>query len=62
MEHKKAADVLIGMLKKHKLSTEEKEAISTAVGVLALTYLAQNRLKSTKAKREKNGLNNRLSN
>ena len=56
MEHKKAANVLLGMLKKHKLDGEEKEAISAAVGVLAWTYLAKNRMKTLKSKREKNAL------
>jgi hypothetical protein len=55
MEYKKAADVLVNMSNKKGLKTEEKEALSEAIGVLAWVYLYKNRIKSirvNKAKRE----------
>ena len=54
MEHKKAADILINMLKKPFLNTGEKEAVLTAIGVLAWTSLSKSRIKALKAKRDKN--------
>jgi len=53
MDHKKAAEILIKMAEKDKLSTEEKEAVLTAIGVLSWTSLSKSRIKSLKAKREK---------
>jgi len=53
MEDKKAADILIKLLKKYSLNAEEKEAVSSAIGVLSWTSLSQNRIKALKAKREK---------
>lgn len=53
MDHKKAITVLTGILKKHHLNEEEKEAISTAIGFFSWTSLAKNRLKARKEKREK---------
>ncbi|MFA5107274.1 MAG: hypothetical protein WC497_03025 [Patescibacteria group bacterium] len=52
MDHKEAAAVLISMLKKQTLSTEEKEAVETAVGVLGWTYLSKNKVKKLKNKRK----------
>lgn len=53
MEHKKAADILIKLLDKLPLGAEEREAILTAVGVLAWTALSKSRIKALKAKRDK---------
>jgi hypothetical protein len=52
MEYKKAADVLIKMSQKRGLQTEEKEALSEAIGVLAWMYLYKNRIKSIRVNRE----------
>lgn len=51
MEHRKAIDVLMNLRKNRSLSEEEKEAISTSIGILNWTYLAKNRLKARKAKK-----------
>ncbi len=57
MDDKQAAGILLAMLKKHALSQKEKEAINSAVGVLAWTTLAQSKLKrmgeNKKSKNEK---------
>ncbi len=53
MEHKKASAVLIRMLDKNLLDAEEKEAVSTAVGVLAWTALSQSKIKAIRDKAEK---------
>ncbi len=45
MEDKKAAEILSGLLDKHKLSEEEKKAVLTAIGVLAWTSLGKSRIK-----------------
>jgi hypothetical protein len=52
MEYKKATDILIKMSQKAGLKTEEKEALSEAIGVLAWVYLYKNRIKSIRANRE----------
>jgi hypothetical protein len=52
MEYKKAADVLVNILKNRDLKTEEKEALSEAIGVLAWVYLYKNRIKSIMIDRE----------
>jgi hypothetical protein len=53
MEYKKALDVLLLLLKKDLLNDEEKEAISVAVGFLSWAYLAKNKLKARKEKRDR---------
>jgi hypothetical protein len=53
MEYKKAADILVNMSKKKGVKTEEKEALSEAIGVLAWVYLYKNRIKSIKANKVK---------
>lgn len=53
MDHKKAIEILIGMLKKHGLTRAEKEAITAAIGVLGWTSLAKSRIQALKAKRDK---------
>lgn len=53
MDDKKAAEVLIGLLKKHSLTGEEKEAVKNAIGILSWTSLAQSRVKMRKEKLSK---------
>ncbi|MDV2988677.1 MAG: hypothetical protein P3T54_00740 [Dehalogenimonas sp.] len=50
MDHKTAIDILLKLAQKPALSTEEKEAVMTAVGVLGWTSLAQSRLKDRRDK------------
>ncbi len=52
MEDKKAIAILINLLKKRSLSSEEKEAVSSAIGILSWISLSQSRIKALKAKRE----------
>ncbi len=54
MEDKKAADILMKLLDKKILNAEEKEAVSTAIGILSWTVLSQSRIKAMKTKRDKN--------
>lgn len=53
MDYQKAANVLKDMLAKNKLKGEEKEAVETAIGILAWVALGKNRLKVRKARLEK---------
>lgn len=53
MEHKKATEVLIKLLTNGNLNKIENEAVKTAIGVLSWTALAKSRMKSLKAKRER---------
>jgi hypothetical protein len=53
MDDKKAANILIGLLKKYSLSGEEKEAVENAIGILGWTSLAQSRIKTRKEKKKK---------
>ncbi len=53
MEDKEAAEILLKLLKKPSLSAKEKEAISSAIGVLSWTALAKSGAKARRAKREK---------
>jgi hypothetical protein len=53
MDDKKAAEVLIGLLKKYSLTGEEKEAVENAIGILSWTSLAQSRIKVKKEKMDK---------
>jgi hypothetical protein len=53
MDHKKAAELLLNIQNKASLNEEEKEALSTAIGILSWTALAKNRLKGQKEKRSK---------
>jgi hypothetical protein len=53
MEDKKAIAILMNLLKKKSLDNEEKEAISSAIGLLSWTSLSQTRIKNLKAKRDK---------
>jgi len=53
MDDKKAAEILIGLLKKYSLTGEEKEAVENAIGILSWTTLAQSRLKAGNVKKKK---------
>jgi hypothetical protein len=53
MEDQKAIDVLTVLLNKDILDSEEKEAVSAAIGVLSWTALAKSRIKTQKNKRKK---------
>ena len=53
MEDQKAIEVLKGLLEKHPLTAEEKEAVMAAIGVLSWTTLAKSRIKTQRAKRDK---------
>jgi len=53
MEDKKAIAVLINLLDKNLLNAEEKEAVSSAIGVFSWTSLSQNRNKKLKDKKDK---------
>lgn len=53
MEQQKAMEILMDLEKSNSLTKEEKEAVSTAIGVLSWTVLGKNRLKARKEKREK---------
>ena len=54
MDDKKAAEILIKLMDKYSFNDEEKEAVSNAIGILSWTSLNQSRIKSLKAKRDKN--------
>ncbi|MDD4858782.1 MAG: hypothetical protein PHR56_01050 [Dehalococcoidales bacterium] len=53
MEYDKAISILKTILEKPSLNVEEKEAITTAIGMLSWGALGQSRLKTQKAKRDK---------
>jgi hypothetical protein len=56
MEYKKAIAILTGLLKNQQLNGEEKEAVTTAIGVLDCAAIGENQMKSyiraKKSKRE----------
>ncbi|KKQ59504.1 MAG: hypothetical protein US81_C0039G0006 [Parcubacteria group bacterium GW2011_GWE2_38_18] len=54
MEDKKAITILMNLLKKEILTAEEKEAISSAIGIFSWTSLAKTRMKAIKEKSDKN--------
>lgn len=53
MEYKQAVAVLKNLEEKHPLNAEEKEAVSTAIGVLVWGSLAKSKTRAQKAKRDK---------
>jgi hypothetical protein len=55
LDDKKTIAVLFALIKRGVLSREEEEAVRSAIGILSWTSLAESRLKSIKAKREKEG-------
>ena len=52
MDYKKAATILISLLKKDTLDAEEKEAVNTAIGILSWAALSKSTIKNLKAKRD----------
>jgi hypothetical protein len=58
MEYKKAIDILLKIMDRHSLNTEEKEAIITAISTLDCGSLAENRfkgiIKGRKSKQDSN--------
>ena len=53
MEYEKAIAILKKLLDRHPLNTEEKEAVTTAIGMLSWGSLSRSRIKAQKAKRDK---------
>jgi len=53
MDYQKAIAILKGLLDRRSLHEEEKEALTTAIGVLSLGSMAINNIKAKKAKRDK---------
>jgi hypothetical protein len=53
MEHKEASTILIKLMGKNLLDAKEKEAVLTAVGVLAWTSLSKSKIKAMREKRER---------
>ncbi len=51
MEHQEAIAILKKLLDKKSLDAEEKEAVLTAIGVLAWTSLSKSRVKAMGEKR-----------
>lgn len=58
MEDKEAIKILMRMIEKYSLSSEEKEAVLAAIGILSWTQLGEGRIrrlaKAQKAQRAKN--------
>jgi len=52
MDDKKAAEILMELLKKYPLNNEEKEAIESAIGLFSWTSLAKSRMNSLKKKQK----------
>jgi len=53
MEYQKAIAILRGLLDRHSLDAEEKEAVMTAIGVLSWGAISKSRIEAQKAKRDK---------
>jgi hypothetical protein len=53
MEHQEAIRILKDLLERHRLSTEEKEAVMTAIGVLSWSTLSSSKIMAQKARRDK---------
>ncbi|MEI6296530.1 MAG: hypothetical protein WCO84_02670 [bacterium] len=54
MKDKEAATILLNLAQKYPLTKEEKEAISSAIGILSWSSLAEGRIKSIKKNQKKN--------
>ena len=52
MEYEKANIILKNLLEKDQLNAEEKEAVFTAIGILAWASLSKSRIKAIKNKHE----------
>ena len=53
MEHKEAMDILQELVKKGILTDLEREAVTTAIGILSWTTLSKGVVKARKAKHDK---------
>lgn len=53
MDQKEAMNILQELMKKNVLTDSEKEAVTTAIGVLSWTTLSKGVAKARKAKRDK---------
>jgi len=53
MEDQQAITVLKKLVDKNVLTSEEKEAVMTAIGIFSWTSLSKSRIKAQKAKRDK---------
>ena len=53
MDHKKAMNILQELVKKGTLTDSEREAVTTAIGILAWTTLSKGVAKAGKEKRDK---------
>ena len=58
MDHQKAIVILKNLLNKDSLDAEEKEAVFTAIGVLAWTSLSKAKIKAMRDKHEKRSTSN----
>jgi hypothetical protein len=52
MDYQKATNILKNLLDKESLNVEEKEAVFTAIGVLAWASLSKSRIKAMRNKHE----------
>jgi hypothetical protein len=53
MEYEKAIEILKRLLSKNTLDADEKEAVTTAMGLLSVGALVNGQIRARKAKREK---------
>ena len=53
MEYQEAVTILKNLLGKYPLDTEEKDAVSIAIGLVVLAAQAKSRIKAQRAKRDK---------
>jgi hypothetical protein len=53
MDHKEAMNILQELVKKGTLTDSEKEAVTTAIGILSWTTLSKGTIKARKEKRDK---------
>ena len=53
MDQKQAIQILIKILEKYQLDDTEKKALTTAIGILGWTSLAEGRRKAIKEKKHK---------
>lgn len=53
MEYQNAIAILQNLLDRHPLNIEEKEAVTTAIGILSWGALSKSKIKVRKAKRDK---------
>jgi len=53
MDHKEAMNILQELVRKGILTDSEREAVTTAIGILSWTTLSKGVVKARKAKRDK---------